>query len=50
MSALISVEQAKANTEFAGSGVHIEITGINPTDATAVGQAVSWHLRTKVAR
>ena len=50
LSALISVEQAKANTEFAGSGVHIEITGINPTDATAVGQAVSWHLRTKVAR
>jgi hypothetical protein len=48
--ALISIEQARANTEFAGSGVHIEITGINPTDAQAVASAVSWHMRTKVAR
>ena len=47
---LIAIEQAKANTEFAGSGVHIEITGINPTDAAAVGAAVSWNLRTKVPK
>jgi hypothetical protein len=47
--ALLSIEQARANTEFAGSGVHIEITGINPTDAQAVASAVSWHMRTKVA-
>jgi hypothetical protein len=48
--ALIAIEQAKANTEFAGSGVHIEITGINPTDAAAVASAISWHMRTKVAK
>jgi hypothetical protein len=47
---LIAIEQAKANTEFAGSGVHIEITGVNPTDATAIGAAVSWNLRTKVPK
>ena len=48
--ALIAIEQAKANTEFAGSGVHIEITGISPTDAAAVGAAVSWQMRTKVPK
>ncbi len=46
---LITITQAKANTEFAGSGVHIEITGVNPTDAQAVASAVSWRMRTKVA-
>ncbi len=45
---LIAIEQAKANTEFAGSGVHIQITGINPTDAAAVANAVSWNMRTKI--
>jgi hypothetical protein len=48
--ALISIEQAKANTEFAGSGVHIEITGVNPTDANAVASATSWAMRTKVPK
>jgi hypothetical protein len=48
--ALIAVEQARANTEFAGSGVHIEITGIQPTDAAAVASSVSWAMRTKVPR
>jgi hypothetical protein len=46
--ALISIEQQKANTEFAGSGVHIEITGINPTDSTAIAAKVGWTMRTKV--
>lgn len=49
MQELIAIEQAKASTEFAGSGVHIEITGINPTDAAAVASAVSWRMRTKVS-
>ena len=48
--ALIAVELARANTEFAGSGVHIEITGIQPTDAAAVASSVSWAMRTKVPR
>jgi dsDNA-binding SOS-regulon protein len=48
--ALIAIEQARANTEFAGSGVHIEITGINPTDANAVASATSWAMRTKVPK
>jgi hypothetical protein len=46
----LQVEQAKASTEFAGSGVHIEITGIQPTDANAVASAVSWNMRTKVPK
>ena len=47
---LVSIEQAKANTQFAGSGVHIEITGINPTDSNAVASATSWAMRTKVPK
>jgi len=47
---LVNIEQAKANTQFAGSGVHIEITGVNPTDSNAIASATSWAMRTKVPK
>ena len=41
-----TVTQAEAQTQFAGSGITVNITGINPQDSAAIANAVGWELRT----
>jgi hypothetical protein len=42
----VSVTQARASTQFAGSGAVINIYGVPTEDAGAIGNAASWALRT----
>ena len=45
----IALTQAMEATQFAGSGIVVNINGINPTDSAAVSDALGWVLRTQVA-
>lgn len=46
--ALVEETKERATTQYAGSGLSINITGINPTDAAAIASEVGWELRTQV--
>jgi hypothetical protein len=46
--ALIEKTKAEAATQYAGSGLVVNIEGINPTDAAAVASEVGWVLRTAI--
>jgi TP901 family phage tail tape measure protein len=46
--ALIARTEEEANMQYAGSGLTVNIEGINPTDAAAVASEVGWILRTQV--
>lgn len=41
----VTNEQALASTEFAGSGLVVNIFGTNVADPTEIGQAASWAIR-----
>jgi hypothetical protein len=45
---LASTTAAQAQTQFAGSGMVINVYGENLIDPVAVGQSVGWQIRTLV--
>jgi hypothetical protein len=45
----VEITRAEAQTQYAGSGLVVNITGINPTDAAAVASEVGWNLRTQLS-
>jgi len=46
--ALIEKTKAEANTQYAGSGLTVNIEGVNPTDAAAIASEVGWVMRTQI--
>lgn len=46
--ATVAIIKEQAQTQYAGSGLVINIEGVAPTDAAAVASAVGWTLRTQI--
>ena len=46
--AIIEKTKAEAATQYAGSGLVVNITGINPSDSAAIASEMGWILRTQI--
>ncbi len=46
--AVIEKIKAEASTQYAGSGLTVNIEGVNPTDAAVIASEVGWVMRTQV--
>lgn len=46
---IYAVDQALAETDFKGSGIVVNITGLPMNNAAALGEAVEWVSRTQLS-